>query len=191
MNNNIQSLGGTTSARLQREKALMEYYKSPNNCKNCNRIIHVGNGKVTDVKKRKFCSHSCAASFNNTKKIKKIIISKSIITREDKLLNITKGELFGKCKNYFSARSTITKIARLNMKKSNRDRICVNCGYNKHVEVCHIKGVQDFPDNSSLHEINKIENLMYLCPNCHWEFDNGLLSISSIQNKFGQVITLS
>jgi hypothetical protein len=55
---------------------------------------------------------------------------------------------------------------------------CVNCDYTYHAEVCHIKPIHDFTDDSRLSEINSEANLVYLCPNCHWEFDNGLISIS-------------
>ena len=52
---------------------------------------------------------------------------------------------------------------------------CANCGYDKHTEVCHIKPIQSFNDQCTLNEINSKENLIRLCPNCHWEYDNGLL----------------
>lgn len=46
------------------------------------------------------------------------------------------------------------------------------CGYSKHVEICHIKSIESFPDDALASEINHIDNLIQLCPNCHWEFDN-------------------
>ena len=55
------------------------------------------------------------------------------------------------------------------------DQRCYICGYSKHVEVCHIKPVSDFPLDSKLSEVNNISNLIMLCPNHHWEFDNGML----------------
>ncbi len=54
---------------------------------------------------------------------------------------------------------------------------CSNCGYSKHTEVCHIKPIQEFENNSTLNEINCIKNLIRLCPNCHWEYDHKLLKI--------------
>lgn len=56
---------------------------------------------------------------------------------------------------------------------------CMNCGYNKHVEICHIKPIASFPKETLLTEINHIDNLISLCPNCHWEFDNGILELST------------
>ena len=49
---------------------------------------------------------------------------------------------------------------------------CACCGYEKFVEVCHIKPVTEFPKTASLDEINDMLNMIYLCPNCHWEFDH-------------------
>jgi hypothetical protein len=54
---------------------------------------------------------------------------------------------------------------------------CENCGYSKHVEVCHIVPVASFPDDSLLRQINARSNLACLCPNCHWEFDHGMISL--------------
>ena len=53
---------------------------------------------------------------------------------------------------------------------------CKICGYDKHVEVCHIKPVSSFPDSALLGEVNAPENILILCRNCHWEFDRGFIS---------------
>jgi RNA polymerase subunit RPABC4/transcription elongation factor Spt4 len=54
-------------------------------------------------------------------------------------------------------------------------KICESCGYNKHVEVCHIKPVKSFPLDTLISTINERSNLKILCPNCHWELDNNWL----------------
>ena len=36
--------------------------------------------------------------------------------------------------------------------------------------------MSDFSDDAKISEINDIRNLIALCPNHHWEFDNGKLS---------------
>lgn len=51
---------------------------------------------------------------------------------------------------------------------------CERCGYDKHVEICHIKGIKEFNEESTIKEINDRSNIIGLCPNCHWEFDHGL-----------------
>ncbi len=54
-------------------------------------------------------------------------------------------------------------------------RKCSECGYDPHVEVCHVRAVTDFPPEATLDEINATSNLVMLCPNHHWEFDRGRL----------------
>lgn len=49
---------------------------------------------------------------------------------------------------------------------------CLCCGYSRHVEICHIRAISDFPVDTKILVVNSLYNLMYLCPNCHWEFDN-------------------
>jgi hypothetical protein len=57
---------------------------------------------------------------------------------------------------------------------------CQKCGYDKHVEICHIKSIKEFEDSATIAEINHKSNIVGLCPNCHWEFDHGLLDITKI-----------
>ena len=51
-------------------------------------------------------------------------------------------------------------------------RICQACGYDKHVEVAHIKPLNQFKLEDTDTDFNSEDNLLLLCPNCHWEFDN-------------------
>ena len=60
---------------------------------------------------------------------------------------------------------------------------CFNCGYTKHSEYCHIRSISSFPDSALISEINSEINVFPLCPNCHWEFDSGLLD-KSIADKW-------
>lgn len=65
--------------------------------------------------------------------------------------------------------------ARKVMKDAKVKKACKVCGYTNYVEVCHIKSIADFSSESLIKEVNDINNLTYLCPNHHWELDNGLL----------------
>lgn len=49
---------------------------------------------------------------------------------------------------------------------------CEKCGYAKHVEIAHIKPISSFSEEVLLSVINSRDNLMALCPNCHWEYDH-------------------
>lgn len=94
---------------------------------------------------------------------------------------ITKGEFFAKSKNWQSARSMIQRGARdaFTAKTSNAKCGALTlsgvCGYKKHIQVCHIKAVSDFSDETLIGEINNLKNLVGLCPNHHWEFDHNCL----------------
>lgn len=144
-----------------------------------------------------FCSHKCFILFKskNISKIenkiscecgnKKNIQAKkckecSLVVKTNLFFSKTKREIFEKSKNYFSARSTICKNARYWIKKYNFEKKCLICSYDKHVETAHIISVMKAPDAFQMKAINSKENLMYLCPNHHWEFDNNFISIEQI-----------
>lgn len=91
--------------------------------------------------------------------------------------DLTKGEFFENRKNWQSARGGIQKDSRRVYFKSNPTPRCEICGYSNHVEVAHIKAVSDFDDSTTISEINSLSNLIGLCPNHHWELDNGYLKI--------------
>jgi len=70
------------------------------------------------------------------------------------------------------------------MNKTNNQKFnCHYCGYSKHIEFCHIKSISDFDDNTTLREINSEHNVVILCPNCHWEFDNNIIQLSDISKN--------
>jgi tRNA threonylcarbamoyladenosine modification (KEOPS) complex Cgi121 subunit len=73
----------------------------------------------------------------------------------------------------------IRQDSRTEYKKSKRPLVCKVCNYSKHIEVCHIKAIKSFSEDSTIAEINALENLVALCPNHHWEFDNGILVFSA------------
>lgn len=91
---------------------------------------------------------------------------------------VTKGELFNYSKNWQSARTTIRRGAQKAYEEANKPYKCAVCGYDKHVEIAHIKAVSDFSDDATITEINDSNNLIGLCPNHHWEYDNGLLDLN-------------
>lgn len=63
-------------------------------------------------------------------------------------------------------------------KSSGKPYCCAICGYSTHIEIAHIKAVSDFEDSATIAEINSIDNLIALCPNHHWEYDNGILKLN-------------
>lgn len=87
----------------------------------------------------------------------------------------TKGDLFKNRSTWQSARSSIRRHAQAVYLQSDKPKHCIVCGYDHHFEVCHIDDVSSFPKTALVREINAITNLIALCPNHHWEFDNHLL----------------
>lgn len=57
---------------------------------------------------------------------------------------------------------------------------CQKCGYSKHVELAHIQSISNFPPTTTVGEVNHPSNLLVLCRNHHWEFDNGHLPLTNI-----------
>ena len=103
---------------------------------------------------------------------------KLIISKPSPILSKTKGELIDDRKNYQSYRSSVRKIAENIYKSSGKPCCCAICGYSTHIEIAHIKAVSDFEDSATIAEINSIDNLIVLCPNHHWEYDNGILKLN-------------
>lgn len=64
------------------------------------------------------------------------------------------------------------------MASSKISKKCFVCGYDSFVEVCHIKKISDFTLDTKISVINDISNLVFLCPNHHWELDNNLISLN-------------
>ncbi len=148
-------------------------------CKECGTPIPYEKRK----EKPKFCNRSCSAIFNNknrTTKRKKRLPYKH--TKKRKTIKplwgtITKGELKEKCGNYQSWRTRIRVHSARIIDFYKVEYKCVHCGYTLHNEICHKRDVKDFDDTATLDEINDIDNLVYLCPTHHWEFDNGHLEL--------------
>lgn len=59
-------LGGIITAKKLRQQAIEKYYADPNYCKNCDKVIEVGEKEsVSHTREKRFCNHSCSAQFNN------------------------------------------------------------------------------------------------------------------------------
>ena len=166
-------------AERQRTAALARYYEHPNLCQNplCGKVIQIPEGSpIGWIRQRQFCGHSCSATVTNAQRVKKVRVKAPKKQREDLMGCRTKGELFQSRTNWQSARSAIQKDARKRYRQQGGKFICVLCGYPKHADVAHRTGVMDFPDSSTIDEINAFANLAALCKNHHWEYDHDQLS---------------
>lgn len=128
-------------------------------CRKCGEIISSHDGR------RKYCT-ACKA----------IMRRSSVECLDDR----TKGDLFARNANWQSARSSLRRHAYKTYFRGNGQKRCALCHYSLHVDIAHVRPVRQFPDDALISEINNIANLMALCPNHHWEFDNGLLDLPEI-----------
>ncbi len=140
----------------------------------------------------KYCSKSCSATDTNHKFPKRVRLKSYCIhcgvpvtyrrTTCDSCnpsiidwSTVTLRDL--KSRYPYQKHTRIRSLARSYYKNSDKPKKCCNCGYDKHYEVCHIKPINSYNSTATVAEINSLHNLIGLCPNCHWEFDNGLLNI--------------
>jgi len=158
-------------------------------CLNCK------NEYKADRKSRKFCSRSCNATFNNKKRARiksekyicptcgkkkdyraklchicnmKIVYDKAM---EKPISDYLKNDNHPRFKH-----NSVRVWAKKLMKYRKLKKKCI-CGYDKHVECCHKKPISEYSLDTPMKVVNSRENLIYLCPNCHWEFDNKLLEL--------------
>lgn len=145
---------------------------------------------------QKFCSSSCAASVNNKLRPKRRLLPhyctgcNTAIPRQshhtrrrwcpachEANATTSKTKAWFKNKYAFQYAAQIRNSARRILRKAELAGSCSVCGYTKHTEVCHKKPINKFPDNTLISKINDLQNLVGLCPNCHWEFDHGLTKL--------------
>jgi predicted restriction endonuclease len=86
----------------------------------------------------------------------------------------TYGQL--KARTKYQKNSRIRMHARKKYMNSGFPKCCIACGYSKHIDICHVKDISSFPDETLIKEINDLSNLVALCKNHHWEFDNKFMS---------------
>jgi len=160
-----------------------------NNCKQCgeettnpsfcNRSCSASYGNIKSPKrkaKEKFCL-DCGTSLGKRTQLQYCLPCRRGRRAKSVLPHTTKGELKSKRSHYQSWRSCVSNHARAVLGESGQDKQCIICGYDVYVEVCHINAVNGFPDDAMISEINELSNLIYLCRNHHWGFDNGILDI--------------
>jgi hypothetical protein len=163
-----------------RALAIENYYKNPSKCKECGCIIEVkDNQRCSDVRKKVFCGSACSATYNNKLRPKKEPKKKEKLIKEKftYLNGVRKKEFFELKGIYYKFRAVIRRHAHFIYNSNGGELKCKVCGYDKHVEVCHIKSVSSFGDSDFITEINSFNNLIGLCPNHHWEYDNGHINL--------------
>lgn len=153
------------------------------NCTHCNR----------ETNNPKFCSKSCAAKHMNPFKKKRPVQGKCkgcrcpISTRctyctTCKPFKLTKDislQMAIYHKHHRSSAYALVRSRARQIAKSLGWKSCLICGYNKHIQIGHKRAIGNFDEDTMLSVINHPNNLLPLCPNCHWEIDHGILLIPS------------
>lgn len=166
------------------EKEFISYFSHGNWTKHCGRSCTNKNRTYVKVRKnakriRSYCECGSILSGYKSKlcigcyqeKLKKDLVKKGNLTSIEDVLKKT--EKYRSMHRYQPIRNDAIRI----LKAFGLKEECKICGYSAHVEVCHIKGIADFTKDSLLSEVNGLSNLVYLCPNHHWELDNGVIKL--------------
>lgn len=144
---------------------------------------------------QKYCSSKCA----NCASTARFHERQKFLSRKCKMCNIfiSHHAITGYCKSCFDALRMVKaeqktlKELKLERAGSNtytriRDNLankfrryvpnsyhkCFLCGEDEVYELCHIKPVSSFSDDTILKEINSFSNLVVLCPTHHWKYDH-------------------
>ena len=190
-----------------------EYINNPNHCLHCGEKILPKKGwKLRQIKKKKFCNRQCSGLYSTAeRKAERLKISRMgvcarygenyeakivpcVVCGENTNIGVKNHRKF--CKKCWGIEkdrtSNIMKKDSTHPKIRSHARIianvavnnsCIYCRYERYVEVCHIKPVRDFSDESLLSEINHPDNLIVLCRNHHWELDHGVLDLDEIRSQ--------
>lgn len=156
-------------------------------CKECGKTLKGYNQK-------KYCSSSCAAKYNNKEFVKRKRVcgickgcNGQVYPRDRKYCEKCKQEgknnKYGKHLNEYTIEEICVRNGsnrydnirnHANRLYKNRTHQCENCSYDKHTEICHIKPISSFSKDTKVGVVNGKQNIMFLCPNCHWEHDHQL-----------------
>ena len=133
-------IGGLAIGKIKHERTFYEYYKNPNFCKFCGKLIQIEEGKsASTARDKKFCNHSCAASFNNI----------GVAHNPKKPVR----------------KKRIPKIGRKFLINKYGEK-CMKCGWEERNIISNAVPIQlhhiDGNDKN-----NEESNLILLCPNCH------------------------
>lgn len=123
---------------------------------------------------QKFCSQSCASRHNNSLRPKELRPPKEKRGTDYETMTLKELRETLKTRNYHTR---IRSHSRSVYVDSGLPMECCVCGYTRGLDICHIKPVSEFPDDTMIAVVNDIENLMVLDKLCHWEYDNGFLVI--------------
>jgi len=144
------------------------------------------------TKNPKYCSSSCAAKINNglfPKRPKRKCLRCGTPTTSkthycQKCLSLNKIEEYSE-KTIDDFQSTYARHKYQQIRNHahriahhhNLTKNCPFCDYENHFHLCHIKDISKFPKDTKLKVVNDLKNLIFLCPNHHWDLDHDKLKL--------------
>lgn len=201
-------IGGLIGGAKLKQLSIEKYYKNPSVCLQCGKVIEIKEGqRIANIKHKRFCNSSCAAFYNNARRLKK---SKICPVCKEKFYNKSKKQIYCSDECYRGQLKIISEkvisdwlVGKISgsepndpqaLKNSIRNYLieqenykCSVCGWseinpfnNKYpLEIDHI-------DGDSLN--NRPKNLRVLCPNCHslTQF-HGILNKGRGRRKFREL----
>ena len=142
-------------------------FEETGKCETCGvKVIYKPTNREGRYSYRKYCEECLVRFFKELHKDCPGALKKPIE-------EFTKRELLN-LKGYTRYKGFVGKHANKVYKASEKPKVCVVCGYSKSVQVCHIKDIASFDNETLIGIINTINNLTTLCPTHHHEFDKQL-----------------
>lgn len=198
-----KELKGLSNHEILRQRRINDYYKNPNHCESCGDVIKVSKKrKVSETRRKRFCSKSCAASFNNkgvrrhgnlegytcphcgNKKTKSAKVCHECKVQMSYVRH--KMTSLKEIANEGNARvrwSRVRTWAKKILNFTGREFKCELCNESCVLDVCHIKAISSFPETALCGEVNHLDNLIYLCPTHHVYFDKGWVTLDGGYTK--------
>jgi len=154
----------------------LEYEADPKKCLQCGTIISFKD--IVEDRNKKFCNHSCAATYTNSGRIIKPEKNRNCLYCDGKLKLSSKkycskicqtthksNLMIEKCISGNSGSTDVpTAVRRYLLEQANHK--CTECGWDKiHPVTKRVPLTIDHTDGDSTN--NNLSNLKVLCPNCH------------------------
>lgn len=200
MRKDIQRAGSEAAARANRQRAIDGYYQNPNICLNCSSVIEVREGeKPASARRKKFCSHSCAGSYNNGAFPKRkpegkclqcgVEIKACLLYCSDACRAKAKAERLKNKLRKNKSESVIGWRQRMKVQALEyKGFCCQRCGYRRCVNALDFHHIdpskKEFQIAAKICSWEKmkteLDKCLLLCANCHREFHGGVWKIEDL-----------
>lgn len=181
-------LASKNTQEKKKQQRIDEYYKNPNKCLSCGKILNYNH------QHNKFCDQSCAATYNNKKRVKEkrfcIVCGKELEKRSQKKFCCkeceNKNKRLSTYKKHILCNGDIVGCSEQTARRIAKDYLeekyghkCAICGNSEWLEK-PILLIADHIDGDPTH--NNINNFRIICSNCDATLDT-YKNKNKIKNK--------